>query len=55
MKSLSSIPTLSDLKLTQDAIKAMIHRTPILTNQFLNGLAGCSIYFKCENFAKFAN
>jgi threonine dehydratase len=52
MKSLSSIPTLPDLMLTQDAIKTMIHRTPVLTNQFLNGMAGCSIYFKCENFQK---
>ena len=52
MKSLSSVPTLPDLRLTQDAIKSMIHRTPVLTNQFLNGMADCSIYFKCENFQK---
>ena len=36
MKSLSSVPTLPDLRLTQDAIKSMIHRTPVLTNQFIN-------------------
>ena len=48
MKSLSSVPTLPDLRLTQDAIKSMIHRTPVLTNQFINSLVGGSIYFKCE-------
>lgn len=52
MKSLSSIPSLSDLRLTQDVIKSMIHRTPVLTNQFINGLIGGSVYFKCENFQK---
>lgn len=52
MKSLSSIPTLPDLRLTQDAIKALIHRTPVLTNQFINSLIGGSVYFKCENFQK---
>jgi threonine dehydratase len=30
----------------------MIHRTPVLTNQYLNELVGGSIYFKCENFQK---
>jgi len=29
-----------------------IHRTPILTSQFINQLADASLYFKCENFQK---
>lgn len=52
MKPLLNIPSLAELKLTQDAIKSMIHRTPVLTNQYLNELVGGSIYFKCENFQK---
>jgi len=52
MKPLLSIPNLAELKFTQDAIKTMIHRTPVLTNQYLNELVGGSIYFKCENFQK---
>jgi threonine dehydratase len=52
MKPLLSIPNLAELKFTQDAIKTMIHRTPVLTNQYLNELVCGSIYFKCENFQK---
>jgi threonine dehydratase len=33
-------------------IKPYIHRTPVLTSSGLNELAGCSLYFKCENFQK---
>lgn len=52
MKPLLNTPTLAELKLTQDAIKAMIHRTPVLTNQYIDELVGGSVYFKCENFQK---
>jgi len=52
MKPLLNIPSLAELKLTQDAVKSMIHRTPVLTNQYINELVGGSIYFKCENFQK---
>lgn len=33
-------------------IKPYIHRTPVFTSSGLNELAGCSLYFKCENFQK---
>lgn len=52
MKPLLITPTLAELKFTQDAIKAMIHRTPVLTNQYIDELVGGSVYFKCENFQK---
>jgi threonine dehydratase len=29
-----------------------IHRTPVLSSQSINQMAGCSIFFKCENFQK---
>ena len=33
-------------------IEPFIHRTPILTSQSVNEIAGCELYFKCENFQK---
>lgn len=33
-------------------IKPYIHETPILTCESLNKLAGCNLFFKCENFQK---
>lgn len=35
-----------------DNLKPYIHRTPVLTSHQLNKLAGCELYFKCENFQK---
>ncbi|KAM0054576.1 putative serine racemase, Ammonia-lyase [Helianthus debilis subsp. tardiflorus] len=36
----------------QDAIKAHIHVTPVLSSASLNSIAGKSLYFKCECFQK---
>lgn len=33
-------------------IKEHIHRTPILTSQYLDDLSGAQLFFKCENFQK---
>ena len=35
-----------------DRIRPFIHRTPIMTSAGLNEIAGCELYFKCENFQK---
>jgi threonine dehydratase len=35
-----------------ERISPYIHRTPILTNTYLNDLSGTNLYFKCENFQK---
>src|SRR3990170_2480540 len=37
---------------THDRIRAFIHQTPVLTSNSLDEIAGCSLYFKCENFQK---
>ncbi|MCB0399904.1 MAG: pyridoxal-phosphate dependent enzyme [Winogradskyella sp.] len=37
---------------THRRIKPFIHKTPVLTSQLLDDIAGCSLYFKCENFQK---
>jgi threonine dehydratase len=33
-------------------IKPYIHRTPVMTSHGVDELAGCNIYFKCENLQK---
>jgi len=33
-------------------IKLYVHRTPVMTSSGINEIAGCEIYFKCENFQK---
>jgi len=33
-------------------IKPFIHRTPVLTSASVDAVAGCNIFFKCENFQK---
>ncbi len=41
-----------DILEAHDRIGSFIHRTPILTSQRVNEIAGCELYFKCENFQK---
>ena len=52
INKLTSIPTFEDIKATHQAIQAFIHRTPILTSESINKIAGAQIFFKCENFQK---
>ncbi len=44
--------TIDDLKSAHKRITPFIHRTPILSSEGINRIAGCEIYFKCENFQK---
>jgi threonine dehydratase len=46
------IPTLADMLIAHERIKPYIHRTPILTSQYLNSLTGAELFFKCENLQK---
>lgn len=46
------IPTFDDMQAAHERIKPHIHRTPVLTSSYLNGLTGAELYFKCENFQK---
>ncbi len=36
----------------QERINPHIHRTPVLTSNLLNDIAGCELFFKCENFQR---
>ncbi|MBS1488208.1 MAG: pyridoxal-phosphate dependent enzyme [Bacteroidetes bacterium] len=44
------IITRSDIEEAHERIKPYIHRTPVLTSHSIDELAGCSLFFKCENF-----
>jgi len=46
------IPTLDDMKTARERVTPYIHRTPVLTSEFLNNLTGAELFFKCENFQK---
>ncbi len=45
-------PSFNDILAAHEVIKPYIHRTPVMTNQSINALMGCELYFKCENFQK---
>jgi threonine dehydratase len=47
-----NFPSLSDISAAHARIQPFIHRTPILTSEAIDAIAGCCIYFKCENFQK---
>ncbi len=49
---MNHIPSLDDIKKVQERIKPFIHQTPVLSSVSINELAGCEIFFKCENFQK---
>jgi threonine dehydratase len=49
---MSNLPSLAALKEAHERVKPHVHRTPILSSENINEIAGCEIYFKCENFQK---
>jgi len=46
------IPTFDDMIAAHERIRPHIHRTPVLTSSYLDGLTGAKLFFKCENFQK---
>ncbi|WP_284262265.1 beta-hydroxyaspartate dehydratase BhcB [Roseicyclus amphidinii] len=46
------IPDFDDVIAAHERIRPYIHRTPVLTSQFMNELTGAELFFKCENFQK---
>src|SRR3954464_15988094 len=43
---------LETIRAAPERIRPYIHRTPVLTNSWLNDACGASLFFKCENFQK---
>lgn len=44
--------SLTDIRQAHDRIREHIHRTPVVTCRALDELAGCRLFFKCENLQK---
>ena len=44
--------TIEDVRAAHARIKPYIHKTPIQTSSYLDGLSGAELFFKCENFQK---
>lgn len=51
MSTYTSI-TWADIEAAHARIVPYIHRTPVLTCRSIDALAGCTLFFKCENFQK---
>ena len=45
-------PTISEIHEAAARLAGTAHRTPVLTSASLDGMAGASLFFKCENFQK---
>src|SRR5436305_14055850 len=43
---------LDRIRAAHERIRPYIHRTPVLTSERLNEVAGAALFFKCENFQK---
>ncbi len=46
------LPDRLSILAAHERIRPYIHRTPVLTSSSIDEMAGCSIFFKCENFQK---
>jgi len=47
-----SLPRFQDVQAAAERLKGVVHRTPVLTSQTLNGRLDAEIYFKCENLQR---
>ena len=52
MEKLKRIPSPDDIMATREAIRKMIHHTPVMRSESLNRISGADLFFKCENFQK---
>lgn len=49
---MNHVPTKDDLLQAHERIKSYVHQTSVMTSGSIDVLAGCCVYFKCENFQK---
>ncbi|MFK7951593.1 MAG: threonine/serine dehydratase, partial [Ekhidna sp.] len=49
---MTAIPSFSDIKRAHQRISKYIVETPVMTSKNIDDIAGCQIFFKCENFQK---
>lgn len=46
------IPDKASIEAAHTRISPHIHLTPVMTSESVDAMAGCSLFFKCENFQK---
>ena len=46
------LPEFEDVLAARERIAQYVHRTPVLTSNYLNQLTGAELFFKCENLQK---
>jgi len=44
--------TKETLEQAHERIKSYVHRTPVMTSEAIDSIAGCNVFFKCENLQK---
>lgn len=49
---MNTIPTRESIVAAHERIKSYIHHTPVITCASIDEMAGCHLFFKCENFQK---
>jgi len=49
---MNALPTYDDVMRAAKGLEGHAHRTPVLTSQTADQLAGAKIFFKCENFQR---
>lgn len=49
---MNTIPSKESIIAAHERIKPFIHRTPVMTSASIDEMAGCHLFFKCENFQK---
>ena len=47
-----ALPRYQDVQEAAERLRSVVHRTPVLTSQTLNGRLDAEIFFKCENLQK---
>jgi len=47
-----SLPSYQDVQDAAGRLRGVVHRTPVLTSQTLNGRLDAEVYFKCENLQR---
>ncbi len=49
---MNTLPTKASIAEAHERIKNYIHHTPVMTSASIDEMAGCHVFFKCENFQK---
>ena len=48
----NTIPAKEELRAAQRRVADFVHVTPVITSRLIDEMAGCQLYFKCENFQR---